>query len=503
MSLSTLQYVDPKAQIDQSNRVNLIAYGGQTIQTLGTSTLILSADELLFHIVDRNVECLLGLKDSIRLNLIQLSPDVHTIQQQAPEMTDYEDLFCTDSIGKLPVTYHMRLDESVHPTVCAPRRIPLAMKDKVAKELERMTRLGIISPVEEATPWVSAMAAAVKKDGSVHICIDPVHLNKALLRPHHPLKTIEQVIADMPQAKVFSILDAKCGFWQIPLDEESSNLTTFMTPLGRFKFLRMPYGISTGSEVFQRCMEQLFSGQPCEIVVDDILVWGSSVEEHDKRLKCVLDHVRAINMQLNPTKCRFRVSEVPYVGHLLTDKGVKPDPDKTKAICHMPIPEDKNGLQRFLGMSNYLSKFIHRYSEITSPLRQLLRQDVEWLWTEQHSAAVETLKAQLTCSAVLQYFDVHKPVTLSADASQHGLGAVCLQDGRPVAFASRALTDTEVRYAQIEKELLGLVFACVKFHDYIYGRPVTVETDHQPLITILRKPLHTASVRIQRMMLKL
>ncbi|KAL1259036.1 hypothetical protein QQF64_009613 [Cirrhinus molitorella] len=399
--------------------------------------------------------------------------------------------------------YHIRLDESVHPTVCAPRRITVAMKDKVLQELERMARLGIISPVEEATPWVSAMAATVKKDGTVRICIDPVHLNKALLRPYHPLKTVEQVIADMPQAKIFSILDAKCGFWQVPLDEESSKLTTFMTPYGRYKFLRMQYGISTGSEVFQRCMEHLFSGQPCEIVVDDILIWGSSVKEHDKRLKCVLDRVRAINMQLNLAKCRFRVSEVPYVGHLLTDKGVKPDPEKNKAIHQMPSPEDKHSLQRFLGMTNYLSKFIHRYSEITAPLRQLLHQDVEWHWTELHAAAVDTLKGHLSSPTVLQYFDVHKPVTLSADASQHSLGAVCLQDGRPVAFASRSLTDTEEHYAQVEKELLGLVFACVKFHDYICGRPVTVETDHQPLITILRKPLHTASVRIKQMMLKL
>lgn len=138
----------------------------------------------------------------------------------------------------------MRLDESVRPAVCAQRRIPLAMKDKGLQELERITRLGNISPVEEATPWMSAMAATVKKDGTIRICINPVHLNKALLRPHHPLKTVEQVIADMPQAKVFSILDAKCGFWQIPLDEESSKLTTFMTPFGRYKFLRMPYGIS-------------------------------------------------------------------------------------------------------------------------------------------------------------------------------------------------------------------------------------------------------------------
>ncbi len=175
MSLSTLQHVNHNAQIDQSNRVNLIAYGGQTIQTLGTATLVLSGGQLLFHIVDRDVKSLLGLPDSMRLNLIQLSPEVHAVQQQAPEMSDYEDLFRTDSVGKLPVMYHLRLDESVFPTVCAPRRIPLSMKDKILQELEIMTRLGIISPVEEATLWVYAMAATIKKDGTVRICIDPMH----------------------------------------------------------------------------------------------------------------------------------------------------------------------------------------------------------------------------------------------------------------------------------------------------------------------------------------
>lgn len=136
------------------------------------------------------------------------------------------------------------------------------MKERVITELDRMTKLGVITPVVEATEWVSNMVAASKKDGQVRLCIDPVHLNKALLRPHHPMKTVVQ-IADMPEARVFSMLDAKCGFWQIPLDEESSELTTFITPAGRYRFLCMPYGISTGSEVFQRCMEQLFAGLPC------------------------------------------------------------------------------------------------------------------------------------------------------------------------------------------------------------------------------------------------
>lgn len=189
MSLFTLHSIDPKAKIDQSNEVNLIAYGGQTIQTLAFSTSDLSGDKLLFHIVDRNVKSLLGLPYSMHLKLIRLSPEVHAEQQQAPEMTDYEDLYQTDPVGKLPFMYHTGLDETVQPTVCAPQQIPLAIKDKALQELEKMTRLGIIAPVQEATHWVSAMAAIVKKDGTVRICIDLLHPNKALLRPYHPLTT--------------------------------------------------------------------------------------------------------------------------------------------------------------------------------------------------------------------------------------------------------------------------------------------------------------------------
>lgn len=139
----------------------------------------------------------------------------------------------------------------------------------------------------------------------------------------------------MPGAKVFSILDAKCSFWQIPLDRASSKLTTFMSPHGRYRFLRMPYGICTGSEVFQNVMEQLFARQPREIVVDDILIWGRTVQEHDERLKQVMNRVRAINLKLNPEKCKFRVNSVHYVGHLLTADKVKPDPEKVKAVCKM------------------------------------------------------------------------------------------------------------------------------------------------------------------------
>ena len=187
------------------------------------------------------------------------------------------------------------------------------------------------------------------------------------------------------------------------------------------------------------------------------------------------------------------------MGHTFTDEGLKPDTEKTDAIRNMPAPENQAALQRFLGMTDYLNKFIKDYSEKTATLREL-HNDVVWNWTETHQQAFDRLKDDLTNPPVLKFFDAGEPVVLSVDASKSGLGAACLQDDASVAFASRALSDAETRYAQIEKELLAVVFACRKFHDFIYGRRVTIETDHKPLITIVKKPLHAAPARLQRML---
>ena len=347
------------------------------------------------------------------------------------------------------------------------------------------------------------MVAAKKKSGAVRICIDPRDLNKAIKRPHHPMKTIEEVIGDIPNAKFFSTLDAKAGFWQIPLSEDSIDYTTFNTAFGRYQFERLPFGLSSSSEVFQQTMEQLFAGYPCHIIVDDILVTGPTLEKHDENLRQVLTRCREVGLQLNKEKCKFRMKEVSYVGHMLTHQGVSPDQSKVKAITDMPPPEDKAALQRFLGMINYLSKFIPNYSDKTEVLRSLLKKDTEWCWLEQHDNAFGVLKEALISPPLLQYYDVNKPIVVTCDSSKAGLGTALLQEERPVAYASRALTECEQNYAQIEKELLAVTFACKKFHDYIYGKDVLVETDHQPLINIYKKPLSSAPKRLQRMLLQL
>lgn len=514
LSAKTFEKVKRNEQIKPCSKpTNLVAYGGSKIRTLGFVDLCchLGAKRftLPFFIINENVLPLLGLNASLQMGLVSLSKEVHQVSSSTvPDFTqqiksEYSDLFA-DELGKLPVTYSMTLDPEVRPVVRSAHRIPVAMKDRVKAELDRMQDLGVITPVSEPTDWVSSMVATNKKDkNEIRICINPKDLNNALKRPHHPMRTVDEVASQMSNAAVFSVLDAKSSFWQISLDHKSSVLTTFSTCFGRYRFLRMPFGISSASEVFQRSMEQIFGGYPCAIIVDDILIGGKDIEEHDANLRKVLNRAREVKLRLNPLKCKFRLNQVSYVGHVFTAQGLKADPSKTKAISDMPVPKDVPALQRFLGMVNYLGKFIPNYSEITAPLRQLTHKDTEWSWYEQQQHAFDTLKEHMSNPPVLSYYDVRKPVTLTCDASQYGLGAACLQEGKPVAYASRTLTDTETRYAQIEKELLAVVFACSKFHDYIYGKQITIETDHQPLVTIIKKPIHAAPARLQRMMLRL
>ena len=191
------------------------------------------------------------------------------------------------------------------------------------------------------------------------------------------------------------------------------------------------------------------------------------------------------------------------VGHVISSEGLKPNPERVKAIIDMPIPKCKPEVQRFLGMCGYLQKFVPHMSEIAEPLRALLTTKVEWHWDEKHQLAYEKLKALITSAPVLSFYDVTKPVTLQVDASKTGLGAALLQEGKLIASGSKALDETQTKYAVIEKELLAICYGCKRFHDYIYGKPITVQTDHKPLVSIMQKPLHTLSTRMQRMRMRL
>ena len=514
ISLDTIQEFDikNKVSIKSKDKVNLISYSGDKISTLGTCVLEcdISGNKvpLTFQVVNKRAKTILGLKDALKLELITIHPDVHEIEDIPKDIppdiyAEYKDLF-SDLPGKLPVTHKMKLNPDVEPVIRPPRRVPVAMKSRIKAELDKMEANGIIQKVTEPTEWVSSMVAAEKKGtDELRICIDPRDLNQAIMRPHHPLKTVDDIASDIPGATVFSKLDAKSGFWHIPLDDKSSFYTTFNTIFGRYRFLRLPYGVTSGSEVFQETADVMMEGYPCKVIVDDILVYGRDKTEHDRNLKIVLDRCREIDLHLNIHKCKFRLSSIGYVGNVFTSKGLLPDPEKVRAIQDMPTPTNVTEVQRFLGMTNYLSRYINHHSDKSRILRELTHRDVPWHWDSNHQQAFETLKNDLCNPPLLSYFDPDKAVTLTCDASKFGLGAACLQEGKPIAFASRALTTNEIKWAQIEKELLGVVFACTKFHDFVYGKSVIVESDHKPLETIFKKPILKAPARLQNMLLKL
>ena len=420
----------------------------------------------------------------------------------------FPDVF--NGTGKLDGQYNLEIEADAVPVVHPPRKVPIAIKPQLKEELERLHNLGILAPVVEPTPWVSSMVVVKKPNGSLRICIDPKDLNKVLKRSHYTLPTIEDILPDLSRAKVFSTFDVKNGFWHIELDDQSSKLTTFNTPFGRYRWLRLPFGLSSAPEEFQRRQHQVVEGLPGVLTIhDDILVFGEgdtyeeAHQDHDRKLESLMKRCQERNVKLNKEKMKLRRSEVPYIGHVLTDKGLKPDPDKIRAMLEMPKPTDVAGVQRLIGFVNYLSKFLPHLSGVCEPLRKLMAKDVEWHWTPHQDQAFQRIRQLVTEAPVLKYYEPGEELTLQSDASQTGLGAVLTQNGQPLAFASRALSDAETRYAQIEKELLSVVFGLEKFHQYTYGRKVTIQTDHKPLEAIDKKPLHRAPKRLQRLLLRL
>ena len=362
---------------------------------------------------------------------------------------------------------------------------------------------GFITPVEEPTEWVSSMVVSLRNN-KVRICIDPKDLNEVIKREHPPMKTIEEVASSIPGAKLFSILDAKSGYMQIKLDNDSSYLTTFNTPIGRYRWLRLPFGIKSAPEKYQRIMDQMLEGiEGAFAIMDDILIAGRDLDHNDRILRAVIERAIEYNLRLNYDKCKIRKTSVPYVGHIISAEGIRPDPEKIRAVCDMPPPNSKEAIRRFLGLVQYLSKFIPNMSQIDAPLRVLLKSDVEFQWDHAQQKSFEKLKTACTTTPVLALYDVNKPTEIQCDASKDGLGAILMQDGRVIAYSSRALTDTEKRYAQIEKEMLSIVHGASKFYCYIFGKPVTVYNDHKPLEQIFRKPMLSAPMRLQKMLLKL
>ncbi len=465
------------------------------------------------YLVHDQDEALLGKKAIRALKIIRRVDQVKVNQvtiKRSPLVEDqFQHLF--RGFGDMPGDYNIALTADAKPfAITTPRRIPLPLYPKTKTGLDKLYEKKIINRVTGPTDWVAPMVVVPKPGGKVRICVDYSRLNEFVKREYHQIPPIEETLSKLAGAVYFTKLDADSGFFQVPLGKSSRLLTTFLTPWGRFYFNKLPQGISSAPEVFQARMMRMLEG--CSNVVchmDDILVWGSTIEEHDKNLQAVLQQISDTGMTLNREKCVFRIKKVKFLGHLLEDGKILADPNKTEAIVKMEPPKSKSELHSLLGSVNFLARHIPDRSTLLEPLYSLLKNDIEFVWESAQRSAFQKLKEILANAPVLAIYDPKKSTTISCDASSYGLGAVLLQKAEsgnllPVAFASRTLSDAEKRYAQIEKEALAIAWACTRFDNYLIGLKFTIETDHKPLLPLLTtKFFDELTPRLQRICLRL
>jgi hypothetical protein len=431
-----------------------------------------------------------------------------TAPQAVSSLPDLKRRFpeCFDTIGNFPGDYHITVDPNIAPVQHARRKAPIHLQDKIKAKLDDMEQLGVIVKVAEPTMWVNSMTYPLKPNGDIRMCLDPKDLNAAIIREHYKAPTLQEITHKLAGATVFSKLDAQNGFWSIHLDDDSSYATTFNTPFGRYRYLRLPFGLKCSQDIFQMRMDQITEGLPGVIAIhDDICVFGHTKAEHDRNLLGLMQRAIDTGLVFNSSKCSIAKSEIHFFGMKFTADGIQPDESKIQALIEMPAPENVQQLQSFLGGVNFFQSDIPHLSTQTAPLRALLKSNTEWDWNASTNAAFLRIKSLLTVALkrTRHYFDVNKPVTVQADASKYGLGAALLQEGNLIDFASKSLTDAEQRYANIERELLAIVFACERFHTYIYGKEFIAETDHKPLEMITQKNLMNAPPRLQRMLIRL
>ena len=406
----------------------------------------------------------------------------------------------------------LHIDENVPPVAQPHRRVPFHVRKQLEEQLRHDIELGVVESIEGPTPWVSPIVVAPKpkSPGKIRVCVDMRQANTAIKRERHVTPTIKEIIGDLNGAKVFSKLDLNQGYNQLVLAPESRYITTFSSHLGLMRYKRLNFGISSAAEIFQNVIRETLEGIDGAInISDDILVFGKNQEEHDRNLRAVFTRLREKGLTLNKNKCEYSKNKLEFFGYVFSEDGISPDPKKVEDVVNLQTPTSASEVRSLLGMTNYCSRFIPDYATKTEPLRKLTHKEQPWHWTAEHDRAVGQLKEALVSAPVTAYFDPEKDTEISVDASPVGLAAILSQvdtktnERHVVTYASRSLTDVEQRYSQTEREALAVVWACEHLHLYIYGKPVTVYTDHKPLVSIYDNASSKPPARIERWALRL
>ena len=391
-------------------------------------------------------------------------------------------------------------------------RTPHSQKEEMQKHINKLLNDDIVEPSN--SEYNSPILLVPKKSlpGSEEkrwrLVIDYRQLNKKLVSDKYPLPRIDDILDQLGRAKFFSVLDLISGFHQIELDENSRNITSFSGEQGSFRFKRLPYGLKISPPSFQRMMTMAFSGlgpNRTFIYMDDIIVIGCSEAHMVANLKDVFETCRKTNLKLHPEKCNFFSSEVTFLGHKCTDKGILPDDSKYDKILSYPKPTNADEAKRFVAFVNYYRRFIPNFSFYSIHLTQLTKKNKPFIWTNECDTAFQYLKKALLSPPILKYPDFNRPFCITTDASKIACGAVLSQnyDGvqMPIAYASRSFTKGESHKSVIEQELTAIHWAINYFKPYVFGKKFLVQSDHKPLTYLFT--LKNPSSKLTRMRLDL
>lgn len=447
---------------------------------------------------------------NLRDKLVHLSKNEYKVLW--PVLLKYKRLFDEPkhNIGCKSNVKH-RINTGDHPPIKkTPYRLPHALKPIVDEQIQDMCEKGIIRHSD--SPWASPVVIVSKKsqDGSpkYRFCIDYRALNAITRGDAYPLPNIVETLDNLNGSMYFSTLDLYSGYHQVAMDPQDIEKTAFTIPGKHFEFVKMPFGLCNAPATFQRLMDNILmgiKGEEALVYLDDIIIYGNSIEQHTERLNKVLKRLEEANLYVQLTKCTFAVTEVEYLGHIVSRDGVKPDPKKIKSIVEYPQPKTVKDIRAFLGLTGYYRRFIKNFADIAKPMTELTKKEKDFSWGQSQQKAFETLRNSLCHEPVLRYPDFSKPFLLSTDASSVAIGAILSQmhngQEHPVAYASRQLNKAERNYGATERELLALVWATKHFRCYLYGNKFTAITDHSALKWMLS--LKDPSSRLTRWALRL
>lgn len=397
----------------------------------------------------------------------------------------YDGVF-SDVPGQTDVLQHNIKLKDFKPVKSKPYPIPFALQSDIEEEIKHMLSLGVIEHSE--SPYATPLLVVKKKDQSNRVCLDFRKINSLTTFDAEPMPDQVEIMSKLAHCKYFSKIDLAKGYWQIPLDECSRQVTAFQTSQGLFQFRVMPFGLVNASATFNRLMRILFGDMSnVATFVDDILIHTNDWDSHVKALGRVLERLESAGLTARPTKCELGQYTVEYLGHMIGSGETKPVFDKVLAISNMKTPKTKKEVRSFLGMTGYYRQYIPNYSTLAYHLTELTKKSLpnNVVWEYKHQEAFDLLKKILCESPVLKLVDLEGEFTLQTDASKVGLGAVLLQNSGerwPIAYASRKLKKAELNYSVIELECLAVVWGINKFFRYLYGRHFSLEIDHKPLL---------------------